>query len=91
MVKIHFSSSMQSVTKGSTEIDIDFEGTLSALIERLSEVLGQEFRNRLLEDGRIRRYVNIYVDGRDIRFAGGIQARVERDSVVDFVPAVSGG
>lgn len=90
-MNIHFSSSMQSVTKGHHEIDLEFEGTLEALIAKLSEILGPEFRNRLIEDGGIRRYINVYVDGRDVRFTGGITTKIDRNSEVDFVPAVSGG
>ena len=39
----------------------------------------------------LRRYINVYVDGKDIRFLAGEKTAVRRDSTVDVVPAVSGG
>lgn len=91
MVRVNFSSAMQSVTKGNKEVELDFHGGVADLFARLSDVFGEEFRRRVFEDGRIRRYINVYVDGKDIRFAEGQKTPVLNDSVVDVVPAVSGG
>ncbi len=91
MVKVNFSSAMQSITKGNREVEIDFQGGVGNLFSRLSDVFGEEFNRRIFENGRIRRYINVYVDGKDIRFSDGQQTLVRNDSVVDVVPAVSGG
>ncbi|MBX8630985.1 MAG: MoaD/ThiS family protein [Thermoplasmata archaeon] len=92
MVTVNFSSAMQSVTGGNREMEIDFEGTVDALFARLSSILGDEFRRRVCEDGnRVRRYINVYVDGKDIRFLEGQKTLLGKNSVVDIVPAVSGG
>lgn len=91
MVRVNFSSAMQAVTKGNREVDLDFQGGIDGLLSKLSEVFGGEFSSRVLENGRVRRYINIYVDGKDIRFLDGQRTHVSNNSVVDVIPAVSGG
>lgn len=50
------------------------------------------FAARLLEaDGTLRRYVNIYIDGEDIRFLKGLGTSSPPSSTVSIVPAVAGG
>ena len=49
-------------------------------------------RDRVLtERGEVRPHVNIFVDGENIRYAGGLAAPVRPDSEIMIVPAVSGG
>lgn len=92
MVTVNFSSSMQSITKGSRELEIDFEGSVDKLFEKLGGIFGEEFKRRIYqEESVLRRYINVYVDGKDIRFLDGERTAVRRDSTVDVVPAVSGG
>ncbi|GAA5131914.1 MoaD/ThiS family protein [Pseudonocardia adelaidensis] len=46
---------------------------------------------RLVKDGNLHRFVNIYVDDEDVRFAGGLEAPVGENSTVTILPAVAGG
>jgi len=46
---------------------------------------------RLVKDGKLHRFVNIYVDDEDIRFAGGLEAQVGENSTFTILPAVAGG
>jgi molybdopterin converting factor small subunit len=43
------------------------------------------------EQGQLRRFVNVYVDGADVRHCGGIQADVRAESEVLVLPSVAGG
>jgi len=45
----------------------------------------------LTERGEVRPHVNIFVDGENIRYAGGMSAAVGEDAEIMIVPAVSGG
>ncbi len=47
--------------------------------------------DRLVKDGKLHRFVNIYVDDEDIRFAGGLEAPVGESSTFTILPAVAGG
>jgi molybdopterin synthase sulfur carrier subunit len=43
------------------------------------------------EEGDLRRFVNVYVDGEDIRFIAGLDTPVKPGSNVSIVPAIAGG
>jgi MoaD family protein len=46
---------------------------------------------RLIKDGSLHRFVNIYVNDEDVRFAGGLDAPVVDGDSVTILPAVAGG
>ncbi len=48
-------------------------------------------KNRLVKDGSLHRFVNVYVNDEDVRFAGGLQAAVRDGDNVTILPAVAGG
>jgi sulfur-carrier protein len=48
-------------------------------------------KNRLVKDGSLHRFVNIYVNDEDVRFAGGLDAPVADGDAVTILPAVAGG
>ena len=51
-----------------------------------------ELRDRLAEpSGGLRRFVNVYVDGEDIRFGDGLDTEVRAGGEVQILPAVAGG
>jgi len=51
-----------------------------------------ELRDRISdEDGGLRKFVNVYVDGDDIRFGDGLDTAVRDGGEVTILPAVAGG
>jgi molybdopterin synthase sulfur carrier subunit len=74
------------------------EVRLAAAAGPLSQALAQLWtacpavRDRVLtERGHVRQHVNIFVDGEDIRYTGGLETTVRDGAEVFLVPAVSGG
>jgi molybdopterin converting factor small subunit len=66
-------------------------GTLADLLEALSAGhprLGRRIRD---ETGALRRFVNVYVDGDDVRFEQGLATPVKDGAVVQVLPSVAGG
>ncbi|MEY4973010.1 MAG: hypothetical protein RL399_967 [Actinomycetota bacterium] len=64
--------------------------TLSALIADLdSQYAG--LGERLLENGVLRRFINIYINDEDVRFLGGLEAPLKDGDSVTILPAVAGG
>ena len=64
--------------------------TLSDLITSLNSNypgLGE----RLLENGELRRFINIYVNDEDVRFMGSLTAVIKNGDSVTILPAVAGG
>jgi molybdopterin converting factor small subunit len=65
-------------------------GTVRQLIEELdSRHAG--FRDRVMQDGALRRFVNVFVSGEDVRFRQGIDTPVADGEEVTILPAVAGG
>jgi sulfur-carrier protein len=46
---------------------------------------------RLVKEGSLHRFVNVYVNDEDVRFAGGLEAKVSDGDTVTILPAVAGG
>ncbi len=65
--------------------------TLSAVVEEL-EGSFPGMRERLCDqDGSLRRFVNVYVNGEDVRFLQGLETALGDGDEVSIVPAVAGG
>ena len=51
-----------------------------------------ELRDRVADgDGALRRFVNVFLDGEDIRFLDGLDTPVSEGAEVTILPAVAGG
>jgi len=80
---------LRSATGGEAEASV--EGTsvgevLDSLYDRYDEL-----RDRIAQDGGLRRFVNVYVGGEDIRFLDGLDTHVDDGDEVTILPAVAGG
>jgi sulfur-carrier protein len=64
--------------------------TLSEVIDNLEATHGG-IKARLVKEGTLHRFVNVYVNDEDVRFAGGLDASVADGDNVTILPAVAGG
>lgn len=48
-------------------------------------------KDRLVKEGNLHRFVNVYVNDEDVRFTGGLEAKVADGDSVTILPAVAGG
>ncbi|KAA1373635.1 MoaD family protein [Aeromicrobium fastidiosum] len=69
------------------------EGTGSTVTEVIDQLEADHagIKERLIENGEARRFVNIYVNDEDIRFTGNLQTPVADGDTVVILPAVAGG
>ncbi|KAA8887306.1 MoaD/ThiS family protein [Nocardia colli] len=88
-VTVSIPTIMRGLTGGEKRVQAQ-GATLSALITDL-DANHPGLAERLLKDGKLNRYVNIYVDDEDVRFSGGLEAEVPADASVTILPAVAGG
>lgn len=81
---------LRTLTDGSEEIAAD-GATVAEIIENL-ESRHPGFRARLLDDsGALRRFVNVYLEGEDVRFLDGVGTPVPDGASISIIPAVAGG
>ena len=65
-------------------------GTVRDLIDEI-DANHAGFRERVMQNGSLRRFVNVFVAGDDVRFGEGIDTRVADGQEVTILPAVAGG
>jgi molybdopterin converting factor small subunit len=82
---------LRSLTGGAAEVSVDGAATLAELIEKV-DAEHPGIRGRVLDDdGKLRRFVNVYVGEEDVRFAGGLETPTPDGVTVSIIPAVAGG
>jgi sulfur-carrier protein len=88
-VTVKIPTQLRAATGGEAETDVA-GATVGEVLEALFERYG-ELRDRIYEDGALRRFVNVYVGGEDIRFLSGLETEVSEGDEVTILPAVAGG
>ncbi len=91
MVKIRFSSALSNVTHTRETVLELGDTTVKVVLDKLVEQYGADFERRILDKGEIRRFVNLYVNGEDIRHLSGLDSPVKGTDEISILPAVSGG
>ena len=88
-VKVRIPTPLQRLTQGKEEV----EGSVGTIISLVND-LDQKYpglAERVSENGKIRRFVNIYVNDEDIRFLHAEETPVKDGDEVSIVPAIAGG
>jgi sulfur-carrier protein len=89
-VRIRVPGPLRRLCGGESEVTVDGD-TVSAALEDL-EKRYPGFYDRLYDgDGKLRQFINVYVNDSDIRFSQGLDTPVGERDEVSIVPAVAGG
>jgi molybdopterin synthase sulfur carrier subunit len=94
-IKVRIPTPLQTLTQGTEEIEV-LPGknsellTVSDLIRDLDKTY-PGFEEKIIEAGKIRRFINIYVKEEDIRSLQGEQTPVKDGDEVTIIPAIAGG
>ena len=88
-ITVKIPTQLRSVTDGEGEAEAE-GSTVGEVLDSLFEQFA-ELRDRICEDGDLRRFVNVYLGGEDIRFLSGLETEVSDGDEVTILPAVAGG
>ena len=89
-VLVKIPAQLRAAAGGESQAEID-GATVQEVLDGLFDRFG-ELRTRLADDdGSLRRFVNVYVAGEDIRFLEGLATPVDDGAEVTILPAVAGG
>lgn len=81
---------LRKLTNGETSVDAE-GATVGAIVDSL-ELAFPGMRERLIdESGDLRHFVNIYLNGEDVRYLDGLNSSVGDNAELSIVPAVAGG
>jgi len=89
MALVRLSTPLRRFTEGKPEVDAE-GATLSELLADLNTRF-PGIGEKILKDGEVQRFVNVYVDNEDVRLGEGLNTKLNKNSVVSILPAVSGG
>jgi len=88
-VSVKIPSQLRAATDGEASANVD-GATVGEALDALYERHG-ELRERITQDGSLRRFVNVYIGGEDIRFLDGLATPVSDGDEITILPAVAGG
>ena len=88
-IEVRIPTILRSYTGGAKSV----EGAGDTLADLLNDLESRHggLRDRLVDDGGLRRFVNVYLNDEDVRFIGGLDTSVKDGDTVTVLPAVAGG
>jgi molybdopterin converting factor small subunit len=89
-VTVKIPTQLRAATGGASEASVE-GGTVAEVLDGLFDQFA-ELRERISdEQGGLRRFVNVYLSGEDIRFLDGVETSVPDGAELTILPAVAGG
>ena len=88
-IEVRIPTILRTYTDGAKSVEASGD-TLTALIEDL-ESNHPGIKDRLVDGGELRRFVNVYINDEDVRFIGSLDAELSDGDQVVVLPAVAGG
>ena len=89
-VTVHIPTPLRKLTNNQAEVEIANVASIEELIDDL-ENFHAGIKRKLVEDGEIRGYVNIFVNDEDIKFIKGKGTTLKDGDSVTIVPSIAGG
>lgn len=89
MVTVKIPTQLRPSTGGRAEVELE-GSTVGEVLDALF-IESPDLRERITDDGQLRRFVNVYLGGEDIRFGDGLETAVDDGSELTILPAVAGG
>jgi MoaD family protein len=88
-VQVSIPTILRSYTDGAKSV----EGSGTTLKDLITDLEARHpgLGDRLLDDGQLRRFVNVYRNDEDVRFLGGLDTELSDGDNVTVLPAVAGG
>jgi len=89
-VTVRIPTQLRTLTGGSGEVAVEASTVGDAL--KALDVAHPGFGERIFdEDGKLRRFVNVFLADEDVRFLQGLDTSVAEGQTLSIVPAVAGG
>jgi len=88
-IKVRIPTPLQKLTNGNAEVACSAKN-----VSELLDAIEKDYpgmKERLSEDGRVRRFINIYVNDEDIRFMEKEATVLKDGDTISIVPAIAGG
>jgi MoaD family protein len=88
-ITVKIPTQLRAATGGESELEVTGT-TVGEALDAVFDAHG-DLRERITQNGDLRRFVNVYVSGEDIRFQQGLDTALKDGDEVTILPAVAGG
>lgn len=89
-VSVRIPTILRTFTNDESQVTAE-GGTLAAVLDSLDGAYPGIKARIVDEDGKMRRFVNVYVAEEDVRFADGLDTKTADGAQISIIPAVAGG
>jgi molybdopterin synthase sulfur carrier subunit len=89
-VTVRIPTILRAYTGGASNVTVEGK-SLKAVIENLDEQAPGITPRLLADDGKLRRFINVYINDDDVRFLDGLDSETPDGATVSVIPAVAGG
>lgn len=89
-IELFFYGALAQITK---EKRVEVNGsTLNDVINRLTTKYGEQLKQRIYDEkGQLRRFINVYINGKDIRYLDRLNTKLKDGDKISVLPAAGGG
>ena len=91
MIKVHLSGQLQDLARGTREVELDSAVDLRALVSKLDSSFPGMGRRIVDDQGKIRTYVNVFVNKENSRELESEKTKLRDGDIVYVLPSVAGG
>ena len=89
-VSVRIPTPLRKLTGGHADVSAEGESVAQVLDDLEGNYAG--FRSKILDDsGDIRRFINLFVNGEDVRYLKGLESGVKEGDEISIIPAIAGG
>ncbi len=89
-ITVRIPTPLRSLTSGEAEVTVE-GGTVQEIIENLEKAYSGMKERLCDEEGKLRRFVNLYLNDEDIRFLQDLETEVKDGDGLSIIPAIAGG
>ena len=94
-MRVRFPSALRKFSGGKEIVEVPLARDTMVTVADVFTMLARDYpgiRQRVLDDqGNLRRHVNVFVDGENVRYSAGLDTKMGPDAEVVILPALSGG
>jgi molybdopterin converting factor small subunit len=91
MITVLVPGPLRGEVDGAARLSVQATGTLGAVFGEIADRWPRLARRICDEQGQLRRYVNVYIDGEECRTVSGLESAVNDGAEIQVLPSVAGG
>jgi len=89
-IKVRIPQPLQKLTRGQDQVEVE-AADIKSLVNNLEKSF-PGIRDRICDEtGKVRRFINIYINDEDVRFLQGDKTQINEGDEVSIIPAIAGG